>query len=172
MCRLAKGTETRVDLGEGRILVARPLFRELGKDAGGSVSLVLEKGPAEVRLKVAAPADVEVSRTGMTLVPGAPMELSVRLKADATYPLPDPARARKQHPAAYRILQVEGEAEGIGRFSFPVVFPLGKGTLPEMEGTFRGWGEKTQSGAAFGAPDDQWPPREAPADPLSGIDLR
>lgn len=166
-CRFAKGVETRVDLGKGR-LVARPLFRELGADAEGTIEFMLEGEPGAIELVLKAPAGADLSAAEATVAPGAPARVSIRLRDRP--PLPAGKRPRRGAPLGYLRLEVEGTRSGGGRFSFPVLIPAAEKTLPELEGEFQGWGERTQSGNGFGPPDDRWPPPEVPAVPAPPLD--
>lgn len=172
-CKFAKGVETRVGLGGG-CLVARPLFRELGADAAGTIEFVLE-GVLEgergtIRLSLKAPAEAELSGAETTVAPGGPSRISVRLKEKP--PPRAEKRPRRGAPLGYLRLEIGGMRLDGGHFSFPVLIPVAEKTLPELEGEFQGWGEKTQSGSGFGPPGDCWPPQETPAVPSPALDLR
>lgn len=118
-----KGIETRVDLGEGGSLSARPLNREFGPDAGGTVRFGLTGGTErEIRLKILPCEGIDPSETGIAVLRDVPSDLSLRVtgKVERFARIMVEVRLREDRPA----------------LAFPVFLAVGEKTLPEGKGTF------------------------------------
>lgn len=115
------GIETRVDFGEGRALAARPLAREFGPDAEGTVRFDLS-GKGELRVKILPAEGIEVSQPEFEVSAGRSADLSLKLTGKTE-----------------RFLRVDVEVRG-GAASEPVRFPLflivGEKTRAEAKGAF------------------------------------